>query len=500
MKVNTYLKWGAVFVSLSAMLFACSPESTDTVTGSPTPTLTATEVVIDPLLTPIEPSQTPAPTFTPTPTPDPTTNVMIPRWGVENHNANPALVEMMKESGFTMVRRNALRWAHIEPEEGNINWEAAERLEQDLQRLSQAGMEVILIVHTTPPWAQQAPGIQCSAVREEKLEAFADFMYEAVSRYSYPPYNVKFWELGNEPDVAPHLIPPEYPFGCWGDEEDDFYGGGHYAEMLKFVYPAIKLANPEVQVLVGGLLLDCDPSLSPDENLCPSAKFIEGILRSGGGDYFDIMSYHGYALYFGSLQLDPNHPNWEHRSGVVLGKAEYLRELFSKYEIDKPIIHSEGGLICPEGRSDSPNRHCNPPQDAFFEAQADYIIWLYVRDWATGIDGTVWYQFEGPAWRHANLLTANQEETPALRAFQFLTEFLGDAEFIKKVDAMGALQIYEFASGDKRIWVAWPSDEQAYTIQMGEDVKHVLDKYGEIISIAPDEITIENPVYIEFLP
>ena len=38
---------------------------------------------------------------------------------------------------------------------------------------------------------------------------------------------------------------------------DPYYGGGYYAEMLKIVYPQIKAADPEAQILIGGLLLFC---------------------------------------------------------------------------------------------------------------------------------------------------------------------------------------------------------------------------------------------------
>jgi hypothetical protein len=495
MKVNKWLKWSFIIFILSGLIYGCSPQPPEITTPTvdsriQTPTEAETAIVIDPLPPPV--GSTPTPTHNPTP--------VIPMWGVENHNSTVHFVSKMQEAGVTLVRRNALRWAHIEPEEGKRNWDAVVSLEEDLQRLSEAGMEIILIVHTTPPWAQQAPGYQCSAVRGDKLEAFADFIYEAVSRYSYPPYNVKFWELGNEPDVAPHLVHPDYPFGCWGDEEDPYYGAAHYTDMLKLVYPAIKAANPEAQVLLGGLLLHCDPSLSTVDNECLPGKFFEGVLRAGGGNFFDIVSFHGYMLYFGSLKFDIEIPGWAHRGGIVLGKADYLKEVMRRYQIDKPIIHSESALTCPEGSPDAPNIYCNPPEDAFYEAQADYVIWLYIRNWAAGIGGTIWYQFEGKGWRHGGLLGAGPDEAPAFRAYKFLTEYLGDAEFVRKIDAMGALQVYEFAKTENRVWVAWPSDEQVYTIQLSGDVTQVFDKYGEVIEVTPSEITIQNPVYIELTP
>ena len=48
------------------------------------------------------------------------------------------------------------------------------------------------------------------------------------------------WELGNEPDVDPDLVPPDSIFGCWGEISDrEYYGGKEYGNMLKLVYPAI---------------------------------------------------------------------------------------------------------------------------------------------------------------------------------------------------------------------------------------------------------------------
>ena len=80
-------------------------------------------------------------------------------------------------------------------------------------------------------------------------------MHDVVERYGSPPYNVKYWELGNEPDAAWQHIASDSVFGCWGDVNAPFYGGQHYGEMLKEVYPQIKSTDPDAHVVVGGLLL-----------------------------------------------------------------------------------------------------------------------------------------------------------------------------------------------------------------------------------------------------
>lgn len=74
---------------------------------------------------------------------------------------------------------------------------------------------------------------------------------------------------------------------------DEYYGGVDYAEMLKVAYPSIKQADPNAQVMVGGLLLDCNPNTGcPNER---STNFLAGVLQNDGG------SYHASDYYFGAV-------------------------------------------------------------------------------------------------------------------------------------------------------------------------------------------------------
>ena len=57
------------------------------------------------------------------------------------------------------------------------------------------------------------------------FDDFGEFLAAAVNRYSGPPYNVRHFEIWNEPDIDPDLVPGDSLFGCWGDSDDDLYGG-----------------------------------------------------------------------------------------------------------------------------------------------------------------------------------------------------------------------------------------------------------------------------------
>jgi hypothetical protein len=399
-------------------------------------------------------------------------------------------------AGAHWVRFDVFHWDEIEPTRTSpptYHWETVD--EASLRNAAAGGLEIIAAVKYTPAWAQKVPGSFCGPVKEDSLDEFAQFAAELVKRYSAPPYNVRYWELGNEPDVAPSLVSPHSVFGCWGDEAQPYYGGDYYATMLKQIYPAIKAADPRAQVLIGGLLLDCDPTHPPQGQDCKSSRFLEGILRNGGGDYFDIVSFHGYPQYNGSMRLDEHFPTWEHRGGVVLGKIDFLQSVLATYGLNKPLFHTEGSLLCPE--SDS---RCNPPTAAFYEAQADYVVWLYVRNWAEGLMGTIWYQFEGPGWRYCGLLDANQNPKPDYHALTFLTTELDNASYRQPVSQYPNLRAYEFGAPGKRIWVLWAADEQSHIIDLPVGILRVYDKYGNDITPAASTMSVSSPIYVELSP
>jgi hypothetical protein len=52
------------------------------------------------------------------------------------------------------------------------------------------------------------------------------------------------WTLDNSPKLV-----------NWGDISDPYYGGRYYGEMLMAVAPAMRAADPQVVIWLGGLLL-----------------------------------------------------------------------------------------------------------------------------------------------------------------------------------------------------------------------------------------------------
>ncbi len=392
--------------------------------------------------------------------------------GVEiNRGAVAQVAGRLAELGVGRVRYNGIYWSDIEPQPGQRQWDRAAGVEGELAAISAAGAAPMVIVRDTPAWARQVPASSCGPIKADALPAFATFMGELAARYSQPPYNVHYWELGNEPDVDPRLVLPNSVFGCWGNEQQADYGGAGYAAMLKAVYPAIKAADPAAQVILGGLLMDCDPT-DPAQQPCLFGSFFGGVLQAGGGDYFDILAYHSYPYWIlQPLDWDMEHPKWKHRGGATFGKLQLLRETMARYGVQKPVLMNEGGLLCYHS-----NPSCAP--GGYFAAQANYMVRLYARSSAAGLVGAMWYTLNGPGWQQGGLLDAAQQPRPAFYTLKLLSSLLGGAAYVSGGVEAG-VERHVFRKGDRSYTLYWTNDESSASLPTPPGAQTVYALSGE---------------------
>lgn len=377
----------------------------------------------------------------------------------------PSPATNMSNAGATWVRRNALLWSAVEPSPGQRNWPTsldAEMINADKHHLRQ-----ILIIRSTPPWAQQYTNNYCGPIKWSALDEFANFMRDTVARYSKDPYNVKYYELWNEPDIEATFFTGDNPYGCWGNYKDRYYGGGYYADMLKYVYPAIKQANPNAQVLVGGLLLDCDPNnVPPNKTDCNPSKFLEGILSNGGGPYFDGVSFHAYDYF--AKPSDPSNPNlnlgnysnsnwwsaWNTTGPVLFAKSNFIRNLLNQYGYSqKYVINTEVGLIC---GNDAFDPHCEDPalNLSFQNTKAYYVVQAYAYARWLSFKANIWFNYFG--WRSSGLWNANIDKPEAAyNAYDFASQKISRASAVNQITTYSNVKGFEFMRSNQRLWILW---------------------------------------------
>lgn len=435
----------------------------------------------------------------PSPTSPPLVTLPYPPFGIQGSGENN--ISLIQQAGAHWIRLDGPVWYEIEPIEGRRNWAARPNMEAGMKTASALGLQPILVFRGTPTWAQDVPGSFCGPIKTEKLAAFASFMAEAVARYSAPPYNIKYWELGNEPDVDPALVPAKSAFGCWGKSNDDYYGGGQYAEMLKVVYPAIKSVDPDAQVLIGGLLLDCNPINPPEVEPgkykdCSSSRFFEGILENNGGDYFDGVSFHAYDAYMGKggVYNNPNwHSSWNTTGPVFINKARYLRSLLAMYGYPrKYLLNTEYAVLC--GRTGLEE----PCQTEDFEfTKANYVVQSMVMAFAEQVYANIWYRIDG--WRGSSLVNKLGQHYPAYQAFMFVSDKLREASLKSVINSYNDVRGYEFVHNGKRTWVLWSMQEEATTITLPEKPIAVYDVLGLPITVNTELAVTVSPIYIDWI-
>lgn len=401
---------------------------------------------------------------------------------------NEGLFDLAHDAGVDWVRRNGVIWNEIEAVEGTRDWSMMASLEAEMRLLRDKYMKMILIVRGVPGWAQTENGHACGPIAQDKFSAFADFMYELVVRYSQPPFNVHYWEIGNEPDFP--YTERDIPFGCWGDSTDPYYGGEYYGEMLKVIYPAIKAADPQAEVLVGGLLLDCDPNNPPQGKDCTSSKFLEGILRVGGGSAFDGVSFHSYDYYNGVLGSYCNQ-NWGGAStttGPILDlKAAYILSILQQYNVDnKYLMNTENALLCN-------NYACN---DDFELTKAIYIAQSYADGLASNVSSVIWYSYTG-TWQSTKLVNGVSNPLPAYYALQASSRIFDGMKFNQKI-SMENLNIYEFKGRGDRVWILWSIDGLVHPVTLPAIPVKMWDFLGNsMIPQGTVEVGI-SPIYLEW--
>jgi len=394
--------------------------------------------------------------------------------------SNPTITSRAQRLGTRWTRTFAIKWHAIQPERGApYDVAALAKFEQDLTVMKANGMTPMVSIQGAPSWAtiNQPFSTTCGAIRADRIADFVQFMGWLASRYRD---SVQYWEIGNEPDLDPSLVPVNQVFGCWGDISDPYYGGERYGNMLKAVAPAIRRANPSAQILIGGLALltpkTTDPRLGKPE------LFFEGVLRSGAGDSIDIVAFHSYPWYT-NRPLDYDYDadtlgEWRDWGGFTLGKAKFLRQVMAKYGLQKPLYLNETSMTCampPEGT-------CPGISPAFYRAQANYLIRMLTRGWSTHIQQFSWFTLDYPGFRLGSLLDEHQRPRLVYTAYQqFIAHTAPSLAPVPvhdydRVDV--SVEAYRFDKGLEYVDVLWGKDLSTYYVRIPPKFTKAYDQYG----------------------
>jgi len=308
---------------------------------------------------------------------------------------SPDYVDLLAGAGAKWVRGYTLHWDELEATQGTINWSALVNVDSQLQVFREHRLSTIVLITGTPTWAQHYTGADyppCGPVELDHLVDLVDFFKQIVDHYSRSPYWVSYFEYINEPDP---LVSdrPSFVSGCWGDHPD------LYATAITSITQAVHAAYPSVQIVMGGLMADCDATLTCSGT--PSMNFLPQVLAHGA--QFDAVNIHSYDWYSPTIDGYWN-KNWKTVNVPALeAKLDWLEGLLSEYRISPQIFNSEVALQClnPSG--------CGP---AFEIKKGEYLSTVFQIGFEHHLTGQLWYGMKND-WKFSDLFQNGTTPNPA---------------------------------------------------------------------------------------
>ena len=321
--------------------------------------------------------------------------------------------------------------------------------------------------------------------------AYRNFVKEAIRRYSF----INYWQIGNEPNMFRNL--------------------SDFAELQRITYEAIKEANPQIQVLMGGV----EGSEGIDE-------YFESILSELQGKSLDIFDIHFYGDAKGGELIIPRGRAMGYQDFKTV--YDYFRNLLDRNGFSHiPIWVTETGTFS--------GMLSMGLQQTELEQAID-LIKRYVYPLSMGVKKVFWFSLMegfGP-WNddffdHTGLIYGGQDGVHGLGekklgyyAFWLMTDKLegSDWDNIQVIQESDGIYIYKFTKQGNPIWVAWNDNLSSEQITIsGIDsaqikITEVIPKYEsgkdvisyntafntEIKSVDGGELTLtleDIPVFIE---
>jgi hypothetical protein len=361
----------------------------------------------------------------------------------------PSLVD--SRSGWM---RTEIYWNRVEPQNTSPGYYDWTTIDQILTPAIHLDINVIGTILGNPSWASTYPN---GPIDRTSLNEFVQFVNALVERYDGDglwdaPCSpvVNYWEFYNEPD---RNVPGEPEFSWragWGQNATE------YAQMLAAVYPAIKAANPNAQVVFGGIAHDWFERQGGEF----VEDWVQQVLEAGGGDYFDYMNLHAFANFWPEHALQP--PGF-------LEKVEKMRGILQSYGYDKPFVVTETSFTSKSWES----------VEIRNELQARNVTKIFTQALAADVKGTTWFLLydvtSGGVTYENGLVTQHDpvEHKYSFQAFTTMVELFEHAQFERALtdaetgnkcvrdkpyapDAkcILAYKFYE-AREDRDIYVAW---------------------------------------------
>jgi hypothetical protein len=242
-------------------------------------------------------------------------------WGTSRATIDRT-VGMLQQSGVQWVRAS-VPWNAIEPDRpGAYNQSYLSDIDYAIAKAQAAGIKVIVPVQDgVPYWASADPakytdarGVRHYAKSYHPADYgdFARFFSFIVNRYR--DQGVHAYEVWNEPNLT----------RFWPSGPD----AGQFTQMLKAAYPAIKAADPQSTVILGGLAGS-------------DRTYLASVYDHGARGFFDAVGIHAYS--YGDPTKCWTDSTGHNAKDAFCGLDEIHKVMVANGDADKQIWITEMG-------------------------------------------------------------------------------------------------------------------------------------------------------------
>ncbi len=364
-----------------------------------------------------------------------------------------AMVALMREAGVEWAREE-ISWERVQLERGGAyrwdgdhagmyNYDAAISLQRE------GGIQVLGLLAYNPAWFKSK-----NPTLDEWIEDWGDYVYNVVARYGRDRKQIRHWEVWNEANLR--------RFGY----EHGLYTIDEFVRILKVARAAIKAADPEATVVLGGLYDIWGPIPTPEDY--DSLDYLRMLHAAGGWHTFDILALHPYR---------PGPPEAVlHRRGPDMSFTDELQtlDLLMAEFGSKPVWLTEIGWSSFSGvfgvtEADQAAYLQRMYVQALAHPSIEKVFWYDLRDDTSAdvaYDQPIFDRFEEQF--HYGLLRRNFPlhitdvalRKPAYLAYRALTDVLDGMQLETTVASgdhpdMPGIYWYRFTDGARRTDIIW---------------------------------------------
>jgi hypothetical protein len=411
----------------------------------------------------------------------------------------------------------AIKWSDFEPDRAgqydpsdpNAGGERMRLIEQQIINANARQLRVIQTIYFAPKWAIPKDKTECAPILPEYYDAFALFVEKIVKKYSQSPYNIKYWEIWDQPDRYTDMATRTKPYSCsWANFKlTNDYGGYEFGKMLRLVGQSIRKADPNAKIISGSLEMDCEPTYGDvDEELtriCTTGKFLTGMWKSvydvvdylaiDAADKYDGVFDNKIGHYFNHVFW---HTSWKESGPTIIPQARWVRAIIEQAvpNSNKPIINKRSALRCKFQNFNWKYAPCETTYENFDITKSYYVAQVNTVSLANNIALTFWDTKTENKGDQTELF--DERGSKAFQAWRTNMSQLRNVTYKREIKTSPFIKIYEFSRDDVKLQVMWAITDNAQSINFDQPIVSIFDVYGNQISATQSISVTVMPLYV----